>query len=331
VLAKADKGTRLQVTGRVVGANWYQVKTQGGATAYVASNLLRELPKAKAEAQPPPAPQPEKSQVAVVPPRGPSAQPGPAPAEGFRDCPTCPEMVRLPAGTFRMGSDKGDISERPAHTVQISKPFAIGKFEVTIGEWGACVTTGACTYKPKIDEAPDTSPVHKLSWKDVQEYLVWLKKTTGKAYRLPSEAEWEYAARGPDGPVYPWGDTFECSRVNADDETTLDSYVVPGGAGCDGYDRTAPVGSFPGGASWAGALNMAGNVWEWVNDWYAGDYYANSPSQNPRGPETGDYRVLRGGSWLDVAESVHAANRGSGPRDGRAGSVGFRCVVAPGS
>jgi formylglycine-generating enzyme required for sulfatase activity len=298
VLAKADKGTRLQVTGRVVGANWYQVKTQGGTTAYVASNLLRELPKAKAEpaAQPQPAPPPEIPQVAVVPPRGPSAQPSQAPADGFRDCPTCPEMVRLSAGTFRMGSDKGDISERPAHTVQMSKPFAIGKFEVTIGEWGACVTAGGCTYKPKIDEAPDTSPVHKLSWKDIQEYLVWLKKTTGKAYRLPSEAEWEYAARGRTDGRFWWGDRMTVGMADCKDCGGKWSYSFP-----------APVNqSAP---NPFGLYGMSGGVWEWTDDCWRPDY-ANA-STDGAASSKGDCgaRVLRGGSWRNDQGYAHASSR----------------------
>jgi formylglycine-generating enzyme required for sulfatase activity len=116
--------------------------------------------------------------------------------------------------------------------------------------------------------------------------------------------------------------------VNFNDETTYDDYVVPGGEGCDGFVETAPVGSFPGGESWVGALDMAGNVWEWVADWYAEDFYSRSPDANPTGPTSGDARGVRGGSWLDDRGDARCASRSGGLPDGRSGSIGFRVVVS---
>jgi serine/threonine-protein kinase len=266
-------------------------------------------------------------------------------------------MVYVPDGTFQMGSDEGDPDadedEKPPHPVTLDA-FWIDRYEVSNEQFARFVQ--ATDHRTDAEKAgtgwaygegewqeiagadwqhpsgPETSisdlidhPVVQVSWNDAQAYCAWV------GGRLPTEAEWEYAARGPDGPIYPWGDTFECSRVNADDETSIDSYVVPGGAGCDGYERTAPVGSFPTGASWVDAQDMAGNVWEWIDDWYDSDYYANSPPQNPRGPETGSSKVLRGGSWDGLEESVRAANRDSPPPDIRFDLIGFRCVVEPGS
>jgi formylglycine-generating enzyme required for sulfatase activity len=303
VLARAEKGTRLEVTGRVAGANWYQVKTARGETAYVASNLLREAPKAA----------PPKPQVAVAPPRLPSSPPSTGSGDSFRDCPNCPEMVRLPAGTYRMGNDKGDISERPAHSVRIAQPFAIGKYEVTIAEWKACADAGGCSYTPRIKGAPDSSPVHKLSWKDIQEYLAWLKKTTGKAYRLPSEAEWEYAARGGTGSRFWWGERMAAGMADCKDCGGSWNYGFPAPANSS---KPNPFGLY----------GMSGGVWEWTDDCWRADH-DNAPSDG-KASSKGDCgaRALRGGAWRNDQGYVHMSSRLRYDFNVRYSTNGFRVV-----
>ena len=214
----------------------------------------------------------------------------------FRDCAACPEMVVVPAGSFRMGSPSGEEGRRdvegPVHSVEISRPFAVGKYEVTFSEWDACVSGGGCGHRP--DDAGwgrGTRPVIDVSWDDAQSYLAWLSGETGAGYRLLSEAEWEYAARaGTTGPFH-FGSTISTDQANYDGTFTY-------GSGRKGVYRgeTVPVGSFP--ANGFGLHDMHGNVWEWVEDcWH--DSYASAPADGSARTTDVDCsgRVLRGGSW----------------------------------
>jgi sulfatase modifying factor 1 len=165
-----------------------------------------------------------------------------------------------------------------------------------------------------------------VSWDDAVAYCTWV------GAQLPTEAQWEYAVRGEDGRNYPWGNEFDCHLANADDETIIDNFVVSGGAGCDGYNRTSPTGNFsPFGDSWVNASDTAGNVWEWVADWYSSDYYEISPEKNPNGPQTGNLKVMRGGSWNVYERDLRATYRDYYPQDNNHYNVGFRCVVTIGS
>lgn len=231
------------------------------------------------------------------------------PGDTFRDCEACDEMVVVPAGNFIMGST-AKPAQSPPHKVVLPKDFAIGRREVTFAEWDRCVAGGGCAYSP-----PDQGwgrgdrPAINLSWSDAKDYLAWISKQTGQTYRLPSEAEWEYAARG--GTVTPWwwGKEAASGRANCADcgDKTL---------------QTAPVGSFrPNGF---GLYDSAGNAAEWVEDCW-NPSFAGAPANGPAWT-TGDcsLRVLRGGSFLDKATGVTSAARFRYDYDVRYYANGFR-------
>jgi formylglycine-generating enzyme required for sulfatase activity len=218
-------------------------------------------------------------------------------------CPFCPEMVVVPGGEFRMGSDEYS-EEKPLHKVTIAKPFAVGRFEVTFAEWDACVSGGGCKHQP--------DDVMRVSWDDITEdYLPWLSRKAGKSYRLLTEAEWEYAARSGSRSEYSWGDEIGKNRANCD--------------GCGSQwdnKQTAPVGSFQ--ANAFGLHDMHGNVSEWIADCYK-DSYSNAPSDGKAVADgAGCLRVIRGGSWWDHPQLLRTTHRIGGHSDYRLHALGFR-------
>ena len=160
-------------------------------------------------------------------------------------------------------------------------------------------------------------PVIWVTQGQAAEYCAWA------GGRLPTEAEWEYAARGPESNIFPWGNVFDSTRLNFCDRN------CPAGLGNpeadDGYTETAPVGSYQAGVSWCGALDLAGNVREWVSDWYS--HYTGDPLTNPTGPSEGDMVIPRGGCWLDGPDNARSTNRGANEIDYTRHKVGFRCAV----
>ncbi|MFI0398772.1 MAG: formylglycine-generating enzyme family protein [Thiolinea sp.] len=231
-----------------------------------------------------------------------------------------PQMVSIPAGSFTMGCKLGrdDIEgvclddETPPHVVNLPA-FQIGKYEVTFDEWDACERAKVCHHAYDDGWGRGKRPVLYVSWNDItQKYLPWLNQQTGKRYRLPTDAEWEYAARAGGESAYPWGNTINCQQARYRGLSD----------GCKAADKTLTVGSYPANA-W-GLHDTVGNVYEWVQDWGGGNYYHSSPVSAPQGPSSGTSRVLRGGSWFHDAKFVRSAHRyDSAPRLSSP-DIGFR-------
>ena len=224
-------------------------------------------------------------------------------------------MVRVPGGTFQMGSPdgEGDDNEHPRHQVTVS-PFYMDVTEVTVAAYALCVTAGACTAPRTWSECSwavpgrEQDPVNCVNWAQADAYCRWAGK------RLPTEAEWELGARGTDGRMYPWG--------NQEPGSQLCWNRAPA-------EKTCPAGAHPGSVSPSGLHDMAGNVWEWVADWYGP--YQSATATDPSGPAAGQERALRGGSWdADDEPDVSTARRLPGIPERGDTALGFRCVLPPG-
>jgi formylglycine-generating enzyme required for sulfatase activity len=221
--------------------------------------------------------------------------------------------VDIPEGTFRMGNNNGPDEEKPEHDVHISA-FEIDRFEITVGQFREFINTiqrktaadeanEPITRTWKVDDTPDRweHPVRFVSWWDADAYCRW------KGGRLPTEAEWEYAARGTDGRLYPWGNDFDASLVPAGD--------------------TSPVGFYSKDVSPFGVYDMSGNVWEWTNDWFDPLYYRSSDVNNPVVPQTTDQKTIRGGGFNNTADDLRVTRRIHNFPVTYHADVGFRCVV----
>lgn len=266
-------------------------------------------------------------------PAGPVNDSALKPGDTFRDCDACPEMVIVPRGAFTMGVASEAEAPwgpygLPPHRVSFAKPFAVGRFEVTFAEWDACIAAGGCPYTPPDDgHGRGRIPVFNVAWADAVGYAAWLAKTTGRQYRLLSEAEWEYVARAGTTNVRVWGDepSGACAHANVHDLTSrkVNRFDWPDHGCDDGAAAMAPVGSYR--ANAFGVHDTFGNVWEWVEDcWHAS--YDGAPSDGSAWLADGlcYVRMVRGGSWGDKPFAVAAAFRGWYPAEARRDVIGFR-------
>ena len=275
-------------------------------------------------------------------PVGPTYRPG---DRSFRR-PGQVEMVYAPAFHLDMGSTDEQLlaalelcgegesacrerfeREQPAHHVLLLRGFWIDRTEVTLGQYRQCVAAGACQPPAESgshtresyydDSAYEDYPVIHVSWNAAAAYCEWA------GARLPTEAEWEYAARSWNESLFPWGDELDGTRLNFCDLNCANEWAD--GTIDDGYADTAPAGSYPDGASWCDALDLAGNVAEWTADWYAA--YPSERESNPTGPDSGEYKVVRGGSWALAALNARPTDREFHLPGDWSDDLGFRCVL----
>ena len=294
-------GSAVDVTGRAGEGRWLRVRLADGRRGYILASLLGDI-----ETEAPVSSVPRsKLAVGLAAPRYPVGS-------SFNDCEGCPEMVVIPAGRFSMGSPadeaERDADEGPVHGVRIAEPLAVGKYEVSFEEWDRCVDAGGCDgYRP--DDAGDgrgRRPVTHVSWEDARAYVDWLSRHSGQPYRLLSEAEWEYAARAGTTTAYHTGVKITAAQASF------------GGT----VQAPRPVGSYP--ANAFGVHDAHGNVWEWVQDCYRGDYVAAPADGRAKEAEDCTVRVLRGGSWNEPQWGVRAATRAGFTSAIRVRSFGFR-------
>lgn len=222
-------------------------------------------------------------------------------------------FVKISAGEFMMGSEKGGDNEKPVHRVRISRPFEMGKYEVTQAQWEAVMDSNPSKFKGA------NLPVESVSWNNAQEFIQKLNgRKDGYLYRLPTEAEWEYACRAGTTTEFAFGDSLSPAQANFSD--SHDEDVAKAGG-------TTVVGEYHPNA-W-GLYDMHGNVYEWCQDWHGSNYYIQSASVDPQGPATGSGRVARGGAWGSFMRSLRSAYRYEFASDRRVNGLGFRLVRTP--
>ncbi len=264
----------------------------------------------------PPAPEVKERREPAAAPELQKTPPSPAPAVTIRDCDNCPELVVVGKGQFTMGSDESPL-EKPQHTVKVGRSFAIGRYEVTFAEWDQCVDAGACRNRPNdYGWGRERTPVIDVSWDDTAEYVKWLSQKTGQVYRLPTEAEWEYAARGGTSSSFWWGREKGAGNANCSD------CAAAGGAATK--PKLSKGGSFQ--PNPYGIYDTSGNAAEWVQDCW-NDNYKGAPSDGSAWLDGNcRQRVLRGGSFGSKAQSARSSARFRYDSDVRYYANGFRVV-----
>ena len=297
----------------------YLARWPAGVYAPLARRRVAAL---RAAADPPRSDLPSEAVSDALPPgRGDGAM--------FRDCPDCPEMAVIPAGEFWMGSPAAEEGrsdhEGPRRRVAL-RSFALGVREVTFDEWEACVRDGGCNGHRLDGRGLGAYPVVDVSWEDARAYAAWLSRKTGEPYRLPSEAEWEYAARGGTTTSRYWGDSSspQCGHANGADAAAKRVYSdwTTAAACDDGAERAAPAGSYS--ANAFGLFDVLGNVWEWTEDCWAENHRGAPADGSPRRGGDCGRRALRGGSWFNASRDLRSAARVWTPADLRRSFAGFR-------
>jgi len=309
-------GAAAVALGMIGGALWLA----GGGSGTRTAGLPKPAEQVSTASPPPaaavrPLPLPATATPPAVPAQSLAA------AKIIRDCPYCPELVLIPAGRFDMGipleeskredTESNDSDARPVRKdVRIGQPFYLGKYHVTRGEYAAFATAANRKIESPFFEQTDMHPVVDVSWDDAQAYVVWLSHQTGKTYRLPSEAEWEYAARAGTSTARYWGDSVDqqCRFANGRDQSNQPGGKLPDVAPCDdGFKYTSPVGSFRPNAF--GLYDMLGNAWQWVQDCYGDNYNTILAAGSAIESQSCSFRVLRGGSWNYFPRNLRAGHR----------------------
>jgi formylglycine-generating enzyme required for sulfatase activity len=236
------------------------------------------------------------------------------PGDAFKDCLGCPDLVVVPAGSFIMGSDGRHKYEKPPHKVTIAKPFAIGKFETTFDEWEVCLLAGGCTHNPNDHKwGRDRRPVINVTVTNVKNYLRWISKKTDQKYRLPSEAEWEYAAQAGTTTEYWWGN--EMGKDNANCRHCLTAGIP---------HETFPAGTYK--ANPFGLFDTSGNVWEWTLDCWNKSHVGAPSDGSPRLTGNCVKPVIKGGSWYYIPKNQRPAWRAKNDHRAKSYGIGFRVL-----
>lgn len=299
-ITSVTAGTQLRILEKVRDKDWYQIEMADGRTGFISGSLIRIVESEPVEmvavddvsANQPSKPEPTEEREVEIAAINPTSQQ----TDEFSECENCPTMVALPIGRFQMGSTDGERSEQPVREVAIERPIAIGKYEVTVAEWQSCASAGFCRKIADPEPGDDKRPVQNISWVDAESFVAWLRAETEMPYRLPTEAEWEYAARGGKQTKFWWGDTYEGSLVNC--------------AECGGdWDRKRPsdIGSYQ--PNPFGIHDMLGGVSEWVADCWINDYQDAPDNGAARSLSFCPQRVLRGGSWRSGLADVTTSSR----------------------